>query len=134
LGTHLHQTRVEIRRGPIPDAAELIRYREAHPDAPAVILHEFQAQGAHRRAREETCLELERRALEASILSERLGVACGLAIAMVGFGCATFLVAAGHEAAGTAIFGLDAGALVSAFILGRTRTGAPGRSHVLERA
>jgi uncharacterized membrane protein len=133
LGTHYQQTRLEIRRGPIPDAAELLRYRQAHPDAPAVILHEFQAQGAHRRSRDEAALGLERRALEAAILSERLGVACGLTIALVGFACATYLVATGHEVAGTAMFGMDAGALVSAFILGRTRAGHEARPHALEK-
>jgi uncharacterized membrane protein len=129
FGTQIRHTRLEVRRGPIPDAAELRRYGEAHPDAPAMILNEFQAQGAHRRHRERAELELERRALEAAVTSERLGVACALAIALAGFGCATFLIAAGHSTAGIAIFGLDVVALVSAFILGRPRSVSPPRPH-----
>jgi hypothetical protein len=58
-------------------------------------------------------------------VSERLGVICALTIALVGFGCATFLVATGHGVEGTVIFGLDVGALVSAFILGRPRQAKP---------
>ena len=46
---------------------------------------------------------------------------CALLIALVGFGCATFLVATGHGVEGTVMFGLDVVALVSAFILGRSK-------------
>jgi hypothetical protein len=112
----------ERRAGPIPDAAEMVRYGEAHRDAPAIILEEFKSQGAHRRTVEGRVLSLDKKALEAAIFSERLGVACALVIALVGFGCATFLVAGGHGVEGTVIFGLDVGGLVSAFILGRPKT------------
>lgn len=121
------QTSFEVRRGPIPDAEELLRYGEAHVDAPAIILREFEAQAAHRRGMELRAQALEERELEASILSERLGLACALVIALVGFGCGTYLVAIGHGLEGTIIFGLDVGALVSAFILGRPRAGQPAR-------
>ena len=114
-------TEFELRKGPIPDAEELARYRQAHPGAPGIILDEFKQQSAHRRTLERRAQLLDRRALEASILSERNGVACALVISLVGFGCATFLVGAGHGVEGTVIFGLDVGALVSAFILGRGR-------------
>ena len=40
---------------------------------------------------------------------------------LVGFACATFLVATGHGVEGTVMFGLDVVALVSAFILGRSK-------------
>jgi hypothetical protein len=112
---------IELRNGPIPDAEELARYGEAHAEAPAIILLEFQAQGSHRRMVERRVQVLEKRELDAAIASERLGLACGLLIALVGFGCGTWLVAAGHGVEGTIIFGLDVGALVSAFILGRPR-------------
>jgi hypothetical protein len=111
----------ERRQGPIPDAAEMVRYGEAHPEAPAIILEEFKSQGAHRRRVERRVLGLDEKALEAAIFSERLGVICALIISLVGFGCATFLVAGGHGVEGTVIFGLDVGALVSAFILGRPK-------------
>ena len=117
-------TEFELRKGPIPDAEELARYRLAHPGAPGIILDEFRQQSAHRRTMERRAQLLDRRALEASILSERSGMACALVISLVGFGCATFLVGAGHGVEGSVIFGLDVGALVSAFILGRTRTAA----------
>ena len=117
----MREAEFELRHGPIPDAEELVRYSYAHPDAPAIILAEFTEQGAHRRAMEVRAANMDRTALHASITSERLGVACGLIIALVGFGCATYLVATEHEVAGTVIFGLDVGALVSAFILGRPR-------------
>lgn len=112
---------LEIRKGPIPDAAELVRYGRAHPDAPAIILAEFQAQGMHRRILEQRGQAMEQRELDAAIASERLGLACALVIALVGFGCGTYLIASGHGVEGTIIFGLDVVALVSAFILGRGR-------------
>ena len=117
-------TEFELRKGPIPDADELARYGRAHPDAPGVILNEFETQAAHRRRLERRAQLLDRTALEASIMSERIGVVCALLIALVGFGCATFLVASGYGVEGTVIFGLDVGALVSAFILGRSRVEA----------
>jgi hypothetical protein len=111
----------ELRQGPIPDAEELARYGRAHPEAPAIILTEFRVQAAHRRRLELFAQAMEQRELEAAIASERLGTACGLLIAMVGFGCGTWLVSTGHGIEGTVIFGLDVVALVSAFILGRNR-------------
>jgi hypothetical protein len=116
-----HVAAVELREGPIPDARELVRYGYAHPDAPRIILEEFATQGAHRRLMERRAASLDRMAMDAAVRSERLGVACGLFIALVGFGCATYLVAIGHGVEGTVIFGLDVCALVSAFILGRSR-------------
>lgn len=114
----------ELRRGPIPDADELVRYRHAHPDAPDIILAEFKNQGAHRRMMEKAALDREHKNVDAAITSERIGVAAALLIALVGFGCATYLVATGHGVEGTVIFGLDVGALVYAFILGRPKAGS----------
>ncbi|MBW3569845.1 MAG: hypothetical protein KY467_01950 [Gemmatimonadetes bacterium] len=111
----------ELRKGPIPDAEELVHYAEAHPEAPAIILAEFQAQAAHRRRMEQRDQALATRELDAAIVSERLGLACALLIALVGFGCGIYLVASGHGVEGTIIFGLDVVALVSAFILGRSK-------------
>ncbi|HEX6040875.1 hypothetical protein [Longimicrobium sp.] len=126
-----HVAALELRDGPIPDARELVRYGYAHPDAPKMILDEFATQGAHRRLMERRSASLERMAMDAAVRSERLGVACALLIALVGFGCATYLVATGHGVEGTVIFGLDVCALVSAFILGRSR---PPRGTSMGRA
>lgn len=121
--TQITAASFELRKGPIPDAEEMVRYGQAHPQAPAIILEEFKRQAAHRRVIERRAQSLGRKSLEAAIFSERLGVFSALLIALVGFGCATFLVASGHGIAGTVIFGLDVGALVSAFILGRSKAG-----------
>ncbi|WP_420126008.1 hypothetical protein [Longimicrobium sp.] len=126
LGTDLaHVPSFELRHGPIPDADELVRYGEAHPDAPAIILAEFQAQAAHRRKMEQRGQVMDQKELDAAITSERFGLACALLIALVGFGCGTYLIATGHGVEGTIIFGLDVVALVSAFILGRARWETP---------
>jgi hypothetical protein len=102
-----------------------VRYGEAHPDAPAIILAEFQAQAVPRRMMEQRGQVMEQRELDAAIASERLGLACALLIALVGFGCGTYLIAAGHGVEGTIVFGLDVVALVSAFIVGRTKWEPP---------
>jgi hypothetical protein len=117
----------ELREGPIPDAAELARYGHAHPGAPEIILGEFRVQGEHRRLLERRASSLEREAMRAAIRSEWLGVASALFIALVGFACGTFLVAAGHGVEGTVVFVLDIGALVSTFLLGRARVSVPPR-------
>lgn len=122
-------TQIELRDGPIPDAQELVRYSYSHPDAPEIILKEFASQGAHRRLMERRESRLEKDAMHAAVESERIGVACALFIALVGFGCATYLVSIGHGVEGTVIFGLDVGALVSAFILGRSRGDHLGHRH-----
>jgi hypothetical protein len=49
----------ELRKGPIPDAEELVRYGDAHPDAPEIILAEFRLQAAHRRNLEHRELSLD---------------------------------------------------------------------------
>lgn len=64
-----------------------MRYGEAHPDAPAIILAEFQAQAAHRRRMEQRGQAMDQRELDAAIASERSGLVCALLIALVGFGC-----------------------------------------------
>ena len=43
------QTAFEMRRGPSPDADELVRYAQAHPEAPAIIMEEFRRQSEHMR-------------------------------------------------------------------------------------
>lgn len=117
-------TEIQYRDGPIPDAQELVRYGYAHPEAPDIIPKEFRCQGEHRRLIERRETSLEKRSMDAAARSERLGVLCGLVIALVGFGCATFLVSTGHGVEGTVIFGVDVGALVSAFIVGRSHRSA----------
>lgn len=115
---------VSVRRGPIPDAAELALYAEAHPDAPRKILDEFQRQGRHRRELERSEQQLQAAALRAMVVSERMGMLCALVIALAGFACAVSLVLSGHGAAGTAAFGMDVAGMVSAFIMGRNRDGS----------
>jgi uncharacterized membrane protein len=118
----------EQRVGPIPDAEEMIRYKAAHPEAPVIILDEFKTEAAHRRTMERRALGLDRRAIEAAIFSERLGVLCALAVALAGFGFSTYLITIGHAIPGMVMFGLDVAAMVSAFILGRQRVEVPPAS------
>lgn len=74
---------------------------------------------------ERRALGLDKRALNAAILSERMGVLCALAVAPAGFGVSTYLVTIGHAVPGMVMFGLDVAALVSAFILGRPAAETP---------
>ena len=117
-------TTISMRRGPIPDAAELAGYADAHPDAPRRILDEFQRQGEHRRNLELGEQRLKTAALRGMIVSERMGMLCALVIALTGFACAVALVVSGHGAEGTVIFGMDVAGMVSAFIMGRNRSAA----------
>lgn len=114
---------IELRRGPIPDAEELFRRAGVpgctgdHPDGvpePGGPPADDGKGRAGSRTQEQRCGHRKR--------AHRVGAA--LLIALVGFGCATYLVAAGHGVEEIVIFGLDVGALVSEFILGRPKLGA----------
>ena len=115
----------ERRSGPIPDAAEMIRYKQAYPEGPVIIFDEFKTEAAHRRTMERKALGLDKRALDAAIFSERMGVFCALAVALVGFGLSTYLVTIGQAIPGMVMFGLDVAAMVSTFILGRPKIETP---------
>lgn len=103
------------RRGPIPSAAEIARYAQVYPDAPAILFTEFQTESAHRRALEQEIVRGESRRADRGQLIAATVFILGL---LIGGG----LVALGHDVAGAAIVGAD---LVSgAAIFVRQHSGA----------
>lgn len=90
----------EQSRGPIPSAAEIARYAQVYPEAPAILFTELQAESAHRRA-------LEREIVLAESRRADRGQAIAATVFILGLLIGGGLVALGHDAAGAAIVGAD---------------------------
>lgn len=90
----------QASRGPIPSAAEIARYAQVYPDAPAILFGELQAESAHRRVMEQEIVRSESRRADRGQFIAATVFILGL---IIGGG----LVAMGHDAAGAAIVGAD---------------------------
>jgi uncharacterized membrane protein len=99
----------EYSDGPLPSARELIRYREADPEAPRIILEEFRREACHRRQ-----LDFEFAAAE-NRRAER-GQLFALVVILVGLGISALLIHAGHEWAGAAVGGVNLLGMATLFI------------------
>jgi uncharacterized membrane protein len=113
---------MEARRGPMPEAAEMARYKEVDPEAPRVILAEFQRQAEHRRAMELRELELDAEMAAATIAADRRGTFCALAVVLTFLAASVSLIATGHDVAGTVLGTVDLVALATVFVFGRARS------------
>lgn len=104
--------------GPIPHAAEIARYAEIYPDAPAIFFGELQAEGAHRRQIEDKIVDGENRRADRGQMIAAFVFVLGL---LLGSG----LIYLDHDVAGAIVVGAD---LVSgaAIFLGQNRAAAAG--------
>ncbi|MDB4951318.1 MAG: hypothetical protein JWM27_3967 [Gemmatimonadetes bacterium] len=112
---------MEARRGPMPEAAEMARYKEVDPEAPRVILAEFQRQAEHRRAMEVRALAIDETFAAASIAADRRGTFCALAVVLTFLAASVSLIATSHDVAGTVLGTVDLVALATVFVFGRVR-------------
>lgn len=99
----------EYADGPLPNARELKRYREADPRAPRIIPDEFRMEGQHRRQ-----LDLEFATAE-NRRAER-GQLFALVVILVGLGISALLIHAGHEWAGAAVGGVNLLGMATLFV------------------
>lgn len=100
--------------GPIPPPEMLRGFDEVLPGAANRILAMAERQETHRHS-------LETAHVRGNMISQYIGQASGLAIALAGIGCGTFLLYSGRSVAGFgAMFGPLAG-LAVVFLFGRRR-------------
>lgn len=101
--------------GPLPLPQLLVGYEEVSPGAAAIILEDFQKQGAHRR-------EMESRTVEAGIQNNvanhaktRRGQTFAFIITILGLGAAVLVTLLNHETVGGILVGSTMVGLASAF-------------------
>lgn len=111
----------QLRSGPLPDAEELMRYRDVIPDMPEVLLESYVKQGEHRRS-------LEAMTVRHGIIQGYAGLLIGGAIGIVGAWGSTQAMIAGHQLGGAAGLFTALAALVSVFVVGKRQQDADLRS------
>lgn len=106
--------RAEIRehRGPLPDIEYFRELAEIYPDAPRIIIEDFQEQARHRR-------HLETMVVESNIVLSHRSQIFGFAIGIVGLVGSLIVVGRGYPSAGAAIATGCVLGLVTVFVLGR---------------
>lgn len=114
---------VEMRSGPLPDAAELAKYNQVHPGAAAIIIQMAQDHAAHKRA-----VELETLALQKQQQDHNLAVISAhqdilkrnqifaFIIVILALGFAAALIYMGNVGWGLTTFALEMLAVASLFI------------------
>jgi uncharacterized membrane protein len=101
--------------GPLPPPQTLAAYDQTCPGAAERILAMAERQAAHRQG-------LEKMALHANVINERIGTCLGFLITLVAIGAGMWMLANGAEAAGVStIIGAIAG-LAGVFIYGKKKT------------
>jgi uncharacterized membrane protein len=107
--------------GPLPPAAQLIQYNQAHPDAAERIIKMAEQQAEHRR-------NIEQQVVIADGKRATLGLVFAAMIALLALGTSSLLIYTGHDS-GAILFGATLVSIVSTFIYGtktkRDRQGKP---------
>jgi uncharacterized membrane protein len=106
----------EVREysGPLPDPQFFRELAEIYPDAPRIILEDFQEQARHRREREKVVTDT-------NALLARRGQTYGFLIGLAGLGVSFGSVFLGYATAGTLIATGCVGSLVTVFVYGRSK-------------
>ena len=97
--------------GPIPSPQDLAQYEAIMPGLADRLIERFERQSEHRMA-------LEREVTRADVRRANLGLTAGFTVALTSIGASAFLVAHGHDVAGTVLGGATIVSLVSTFIYG----------------
>ena len=97
--------------GPLPSAAELVRYNDATPNAADRIIAMAERQSSHRHMLEERVVKSDTRRAWA-------GLICAFLVAILALGASTYLIINGHDWAGASLFGGSLASIVLAFIKG----------------
>jgi len=100
--------------GPLPPPNTLAQFEEIHPGSAKIIMETFQAQTNHR-------LRLENTAITSNVSKEKRGQNYGLIIALVGILAGTACILMGHDVAGASIAGVDLVAIVTVFVIGKSK-------------
>jgi uncharacterized membrane protein len=98
--------------GPIPHPDILRGLEEIVPGSAAKVIQMAVDQGKHRQ-------EMEKYVLRSQTRQSGTGQWLGFTIAMFGIIASVYLIATGHDAAGSVLGGIDLISLVSIFVLGK---------------
>ena len=101
-------------RGPLPDAKYFRELAKINPDAPRIILEDFQEQARHRRS-------LEKLVTETNAVLARRSQIFAFTLGLVGLTGSFIVVGLGFPVAGTTIATGCVVSLVTVFLLGRER-------------
>lgn len=97
--------------GPLPSAEQLIKYKEAQPDAPERILKMAENQAEHRQ-------KIESGVVTWDNVRATLGLVFAFVIVIAAIYASWNLIVAGHEVSGAAMFGTTLASVVWSFIHG----------------
>ncbi len=112
LQTQVLQLRQQSFSGPLPPPEVLAEYNNVVPDGAERILAMAERQAAHRQ-------RLEGRVVNSNTHAQTAGVYMAFVIAIIAFGCGTFLIYEGKDASGLGIILLDAASIIGSFIWSR---------------
>ena len=97
--------------GPLPSAEQLIKYRDAHPDAPDRIIKMAENQAQHRQNMESKVVKWDATRATAGLVFAFIIVLCSIY-------CSWNLISIGKELSGVGLFGTTLGSVVASFIHG----------------
>jgi len=103
---------ISMRRGPLPDPAELAAYNEIIPSGADRIMKMAEEQAAHR-------IKIESIVVRSQQSQSFIGQLFALIIALFGLGCGAFVAVSGQPVAGAALGGATLVSIVSAFLYSR---------------
>lgn len=101
--------RIEHRSGPMPDGAEMMRYKQVDDSLPGSIVAMAQDEQRHRHA-------MEKLALEGSLKETRLGQVLGFSIAAFVLILSGVMALAGHPVLAGILAGIDVVGLAAVFL------------------
>jgi uncharacterized membrane protein len=96
---------------PLPTAEQLIKYKEAHPDAPERIIKMAEVQAAHRQ-------RIESKVISWDVWRATAGLFCAFFVVLASIYASWSLIYQGHEVSGAAMFGTTIVSVVYSFIYG----------------
>lgn len=111
------------RSGPIPDPDTLERYEQIHPGAAKLILDRFELEGNHRHAMENRAIEADIADMQADRSEAKLGQWLAFIVTIAAFAVVVVAIIYNQPWVASFLGGTTLVALVTAFLIGRKRTG-----------
>lgn len=108
--------RIETRSGPLPDAAELARYREVDESFPREILAMAKAEQAHRHEMNRAEMQVVKEDLQGRMQTARTGQWLGFGIAALVLVLSGIMALTGHEVLASILAGVDVIGLAAVFV------------------
>jgi uncharacterized membrane protein len=108
---HIVAASSTVYSAPLPTGEQLIKYKEAHPDAPERIIKMAETQAAHRQ-------KIESKVIAWDVWRSTAGLFCAFIVVLAAIYASWNLIYQGHEVSGATMFGATIGSVVYSFIYG----------------